>query len=157
MEPMLEQTARILFRHPAAALPLRSVAREVQRETPGPGPELHFLLKVLEEHPARFRVVNPWLGPWTSMEPGRSEDYAGYRGRLQEDGLLAGPWIVALEHPAAGSSIDEDGTAARLRESLHAVVRSVDEGSTASLARWLGLVREAARVHPILLRELPMA
>jgi hypothetical protein len=158
MNPMLERATQVLFRHPAAAVPFSLVAHEVERDTPGPGPEPGFLLRVLESHPDRVRVLHPWRGPWTPLSSAEAHRLGEYRGRLREEGVESGPWLVPGRGRVGGDAPSPEGwTDRRLRESLHALAVSVDEGSTAALARWLGIVREADLIHSRLRQEIPFA
>lgn len=157
MNPMLDRATQVLSRHPTASVPFSQVAHEVERDTPGPGPEPHFLLRVLEAHPSHVRVLYPWRGPWTTIDKGESPHFGEYRSRLRDEGVESGPWLVPGASPGGDSLPSEGGVLGCLRESLHTLALSVDEGSTVALARWLRIVREADLIHRRLRQEVPIA
>ena len=157
MNPMLDRATQVLSRHPTASVPFSQVAHEVERETPGPGPEPLFLLRMLEDHPSRIRVLYPWRGPWTTIDKGESPHFGEYRSRLRDEGVEPGPWLVPGTSAEWDALPSETGVLRRLRESLHALALSVDEGSTVALARWLRIVREADLIHRRLRQEVPAA
>jgi hypothetical protein len=157
MNPMLDRATQVLSRHPTPSVPFSQVAHEVERDTPGPGPEPCFLLRVLEDSPRRVRVLYPWRGPWTTIDKGESPSFGEYRSRLREEGLESGPWLVPGASAEGDSLPSERGVLRCLRVSLHALALSVDEGSTVALARWLRIVREADLIHRRLRQEIPLA
>ena len=74
------------------------------------------LRAVLEEHPDRFRVLEPWCGPW---RPGAAD-----RGR----------------RPDPGDPPEAPRTALKLRESVRWLGRGVDPRSSIEVSRWYAIV-----------------
>lgn len=132
METLADRAARALARHPAPALPLDELLRQVRSGGAAVGPDV--LLRALAARPDRFRLLDPWRGAWRSAE--RSA-----RGRRDPHPSAATPWVVGL-----GASGGERGAGARLRASLSHLGRTVDERSVTDLMRWVGLVREGERL-----------
>ncbi len=109
--------------HPALRLSelVDLVAERIDR-----GLDAARLRVLLEEHPERFRVLDPWCGPW--------------RLPTQERGLArpGDAWVVIVTDP--GDPPDTSPTALRLRESVRWLGRGVDPRSPTEVSRWYAIV-----------------
>ena len=125
MNPIASCAENALRAHPHPALRLSElvdlVAERIDR-----GLDAARLRVLLEAHPERFRVLDPWCGPW--------------RHRTQEGGLtLPGEaWVVIITDP--GDPPDTPRTALRLRESVRWLGRGVDPRSSTEVSRWYAIV-----------------
>ncbi len=125
---------QILQRLTVPALRLDRLADAVEQGSGASVGGHAVLLQELRARPERFRILNPWIGPWrTAM-------------RRQEGGGFL-PWVIALRGPrtprASGCRSLESMT-----ESLRAIAARLDPGCPTSVARCLGLLvagREAAQ------------
>lgn len=145
MEPVAERAHRVLARQPTPALSARELHRLLCGELAGPPPPAELLLHRLRSRTDLFRVLEPWRGPWEALLP-RERD--GSDGPWALAGLDAGGGVWVVPADGSGDLDEEPDPAARtLRASLVAVSRTVDDGSVTALTRWLGMVREARRVH----------
>lgn len=83
------------------------------------------LRAILEDHPERFRIIEPWRGPW--------------RPRVQavQEGI-AQAWVVAVSDP--GDRPGAPRTALRLRESVRWLGRGLDPRSRMDVSRWYAIV-----------------
>jgi hypothetical protein len=124
--------------HPALTLSelLESVSEIVDRTL-----SAARLRAILEGHPDRFRILEPWRGPWRSP-PGTSLDG---KGRPE-------PWVVAVaepDHPPDGAS----PAAINLRESIRWLARGVDPRSPSDVSRWYALALSERSVRQALARR----
>lgn len=165
MESILDRAARVLAGHPAPALHLDELRRLVGGS--GVGVTEEVLLRALRRGSGRFRMVDPWVGPWRTLEPShptrgtaiahtraRTARVAreggappeGTPGRRGVGGLagLGRPWVVA--RPSAQGRGGRDGLRC-LRQSLAHLGWTVDDGSPSEMARWCGLLHEERRVR----------
>jgi hypothetical protein len=135
MNPIAVFAERALREHTHPALRLRElvdlVAERVDRTLDG-----DRLRAILESYPDRFRILDPWSGPWRSM---LDQD----RGTPSCD-----IWVIAValpDHPPGGSSV-----AVKLRETVRWIGRGVDPRSPREVSRWYAIalaeraLREAA-------------
>lgn len=148
MESLLRSARRILDRHPAPALPFGELHRLVSEERAGPSPDPDLLLDRMRARPRRFRILDPWRGPWRpvarSTRRGRARQY---RRRLRRAGAPLEVWVVAPPD-ADGTRARAPGTElGRLRESLRWLAWTVDEDSPRALVRWLALLAGEARLR----------
>lgn len=84
------------------------------------------LRAVLEEHPDRFRVLEPWCGPWRPGTPDHGPRKAGEA------------WVVGITDP--GNAPDAPQAALKLRESVRWLGRGVDPRSSIEVSRWYAIV-----------------
>lgn len=148
MDALTDRAARAAHRHPAAALPLSELSRLVQES--GTRVSDDVLLRALLTEPARFRIVDPWKGPWARL---RSDRRTGRHGSLAGAGdrrvpnLVDGPRVV----PAPGAAPWSPGPAGpalgRMRQALIRLGWRVDDASPVDLARWHRLVLEGQRAR----------
>lgn len=156
MDALADRAARAATRHPAAALPLGELARLVQ----GSGARVPHgvLLRALASDPRRFRIVDPWRGPWSRLRGDRRTghlararrpdraSFQGCRGLLDGPRVVPGPGGPSWSPGAAGPALE------RMRQTLIRLGWKVDDASPMDLARWHRLVLEGARVRRGLLR-----
>jgi hypothetical protein len=124
MNPIAVFAERALREHTHSALRLRElvdlVAERVDRTL-----DRDRLRAILESYPDRFRILDPWNGPWRSM--------------LHERPLTPGcdVWVIAVtmpDHPPGGSLM-----AVKLRETVRWIGRGVDPRSPHEVSRWYAI------------------
>ncbi len=123
MDPIAECAERALHDHPHPALRLSElvelVAERMDRSLDGAR-----LRALLESHPERFRVLDPWRGPWR---------FPSHRGGDHD--RPRDVWVVGVGEP--GDRPDPSGGAAlKLRESVRWLARGVDARSPQEVSRW---------------------
>ncbi len=134
MHPTAVCAARILEEHPHPALRLAEllpgVAERVDRTLTA-----ERLRNVLAEHPDRFKLLDPWRGPWRTGPSGT--------GAPDDPERLADPfgdvWVVLLGEPASARP-DPRAPTVTLRESVRWLARSVDPCSAVDVSRWYAIV-----------------
>ncbi len=141
MHEILHHAETALRRHPAPALRLHELLRLVRESTSNQSLDGRLLRTLLEEHPERFRILDPWQGPWR---------FAGIARDAGEEG--DDPWVVVITDPGDQDLVDPR-PAARLRESVRWVARGVDPRSRRELARWHALMMASGEARVILLRR----
>lgn len=147
MDALVDRAAQAATRHPAPALRIRDLARIVQQS--GAGVSDTVLLAALRRDPGRFRLVDPWRGPWSTLR--RNTSPMGDSDDPRNDGttssLLDGPRLV----PAPGSKSWSPGPSAptiqRMRQTMIRLGWRIDDSSPTDLARWHRLVLESTRVR----------
>jgi len=159
MDPIATHVAHYLATHPYPALRvcelLDAVAERVDRTvTP------RRIRTSLAEHPARFRLLDPWQGAWHASG-GRAGGRAaptGSRRALPEEEFGRGCpddtdrdrdgelWVVLLPSPDDPPGPGQEPLVT-LRECVRWLARSVDPRSPMSVSRWyaLALSERAAR------------
>jgi len=120
--------------HPALKMSelLESVAEIVDRTL-----EAGRLRAILEAHPERFRILEPWRGTWTPT------------GALLAREGSGDAWVVSVADPD-GPPDDAGPMAATLRESVRWLARSVDARSRSEVDRWYAMAmaeRSARGAH----------
>ena len=130
MEPILSAAEQILRNSGAPALRLTMLAADLRGALGGLAVEVVRLRSVLEAHPERFRVLDPWRGPW----------------RLLGDAHPSGegdPWVVAVRDDGNGSAPHGPPTLSRrLRESVRWLGVQLDARSADCVIRWQGMLAE---------------
>jgi len=123
MDAMLNAAEAALRRAAGPALRLAALWRQLRDERRDGGLDLARLRIALESRPDRFRVLDPWRGPWRSLAPREGSD----------------PWVVVVGDPG-----DRDGAPAtavrRLRESVRWLGVTLDAGSVREVGRWHAMV-----------------
>jgi hypothetical protein len=125
MEEILHHAEEILCGHPFAAMELIELHARLRHRTPVATPTCIDLRQLLESHPARFRVVDPWARPW--IHPADQP-----RDGTEDVVVVA----VGRGAPASGRLPLE----LRLRESIRWVARGIDPRSRGSSARLYALL-----------------
>jgi hypothetical protein len=123
MDPIATCAERTLRRsmHPALKLSelVESVSEMLDRTL-----DAARLRAILETHPDRFRILEPWGSPWPA--PG---------GALMARERAGDAWVVAISDP--DEPPDGAGPAAVvLRESVRWLARAVDTRSRDDVGRW---------------------
>ena len=138
MNPIVHCAEQALRSHTHPALRLSElvelIAARVDR-----GLDARRLRAVLEEHPERFRLLEPWSGPWRS-------DGVERRPRADQDA-----WVVVVtdpEHPP-----DAPRSALKLRESVRWLTRGVDQRSAVDVSRWYAIVLAERAVREAVARR----
>jgi hypothetical protein len=141
MENWLERVRSILARNPTGVLPYSEILEALYEEARGPTPDPAWLLDALAARVDLFRVIPLARGPWAEWRRAalpRGQRYGNHADSRD-------PWILLLR-PAETCQGQEDWVSGRVREGLVAWGRALDDGSPASVARWLRATREGARV-----------
>jgi hypothetical protein len=125
MHPIATFAEGALREHTHPALRLRElvelVAQRVDRSLDG-----SRLRAILESYPERFRILDPWRGPWRSVLDGGPYTTAA-----------CDVWVVAVsapENPPGGPSV-----AVKLRETVRWIGRGVDPRSQREVSRWYAI------------------
>lgn len=142
MEPLVERIARATAGHPSPALPLH----ELRQMVGGSGVAVteNVLLQALDRARSRFRVLDPWRGPWRSLiRPGRRSGPPP--DDPLPDTLALEPWVMTA--PDAAGIDGESTVLGRMRGTLVHLGWVLDEQSPVDMARWCGQVRESRRVR----------
>ncbi len=144
MESILSCVEATLRRHPAPALSLSELLRLVVADGPDRSLDALRLRALLESSPDRFRVLDPWSGPWRFL-----------RRRRRERRAPAGAsdaWVVLVTDPG-GQDLAGSRPARVLRESLRWMARGLDGRSLQDVGRLFRMVREEEGVRPSLRRK----
>lgn len=123
MVTLADRAAQTLAHLPIPALPLDDLVQRLRQAGSVVTPEV--LLRAVESCPGRFRVLDPWRGPWRRAE---SRD-------------VGSVWVLSRERRAFAPGVE-----GRLQSSLAQIGATVDESSVGDLARWLGMIREVAQL-----------
>ncbi len=128
------ETALREHAHPALRLSelLAVVADRIDRSL-----DAARLRAALEGHPDRFKILDPWQGPWR-VGPASLDE-----GPSHPDNDV---WVVALSDPGAPPA--GGGTLIKLRESVRWLARGVDTRSRSDVSRWYAIAlseRDARR------------
>jgi hypothetical protein len=97
------------------------------------------LRAILEEHPERFRVLEPWSGRWRADTVPRGPRQTGEA------------WVVIVTDP--GDPPDAPGAALNLRESVRWLSRGVDARSGIEVSRWYAIVLAERAVREAVARR----
>jgi hypothetical protein len=125
MNPIAVLAEDTLRRHPHPALRLSELAELVAEQMDRTLDEPR-LRSILEAHPDRFRILDPWRGPW--------------RGAVIHDDARTAreAWVVAVVDP--DQPPDRPGSAAlKLRESVRWLGRGIDPRSPHEVSRWYAI------------------
>jgi hypothetical protein len=125
MHPIASFAEGALREHIHPALRLREllelVTRRVDRSLDG-----GRLRAILESHPDRFRILDPWQGPWRSVVS------------VDDDGTpRSDVWVIAVgppDRPPGGPPV-----AAKLRETVRWIGRGIDPRSQREVSRWYAI------------------
>lgn len=140
MEHVMSAAEQILRTSGAPALRLGALLDELRTATGERTLQAPRLRSLLEARPDRFRVLDPWRGPWRSM------------GR--PDGTQPGePWVVAVRDLGDGAgAVGGPRAIRRIRESVRWLGVALDASSARCVARWHGLVLEGLVAERVLSR-----
>jgi hypothetical protein len=127
VNPIAVYAESALREHPHPALRrselVQLIAERVDRSLDEPR-----LRAVLEGHPDRFRILDPWRGPWRTAT--REDDGAGPHRNV---------WVVAVAEPG-GPPHEPGGATLKLRESVRWLGRGIDPRSPSEVGRWYAIV-----------------
>jgi len=140
MDPIASCAEQALRRSPHPALKLSELLEDVAEHLDrnlDPG----RLRAILEAHPDRFRILEPWRGPWRSPP-----------GSLVAREGPGEPWVVAITAPD-GPPDDSGPAAHRLRESVRWLARGVDGRSPIEVSRWYAIVMSERAARQALVRR----
>lgn len=140
MNPIAVCAESTLRQHPHPALRLSElvelVAERVDRTL-----EESRLRSILESYPDRFRILDPWRGPWRVVP--RDDP---------EEGSARAVWVVAVVDPTQPP--DHPGAAAlKLRESVRWLGRGVDPRSPHEVSRWYAIALSERAVREAVVRR----
>jgi len=82
---------------------------------------------ILEAYPDRFRLLDPWRGPWRTL----ARDVGAHAVDIDV-------WVVATSEP--GGAPEGARTVLKLRESVRWLGRGIDPRSPGEVSRWYALV-----------------
>ena len=140
MNPIAVCAESALRHHPHPALRLSELAELVAERIDRTLDEAR-LRSILESHPDRFRILDPWRGPWRTMPCG---DRAEAPAR--------DVWVVAIVDPTHPP--DASGAAARkLRECVRWLGRGIDARSPQEVSRWYAIALAERAVREAIMRR----
>lgn len=140
MENVLSTAEQILRASGAPALRLGSLLSELRLVPGGSLLDAPRLQGILEAHPHRFRVLDPWRGPWRPV------------GEVPR-GAPRDPWVVAVRDQGDGSGVTAAaGLGRKVRESVRWLGLTLDPTSPRRVIRWQALVAEGERAQRSLRR-----
>jgi hypothetical protein len=126
MDPIASCAESTLRRseHPALRLSelLDAVAETLDRTL-----DAGRLRAILESHPDRFRILEPWQGRWRSASAG-----LGATEGANEAWVV---WVVDPDVPPDGAG----AASVKLRESVRWLARGVDARSPTDVSRWYAI------------------
>lgn len=133
MNPIADFAERTLRHNAHPALRLRElvdvVAERLDRSLDGAR-----LRAILEAYPDRFRILDPWRGPWRTEAESRID-----------------VWVVAIaepEGPPRGAP-----AALKLRESVRWLGRGIDPRSRTDVSRWYAIALAERAVREAIVRR----
>lgn len=130
MEHVLSAAEQILRASGAPALQLHALLDELRATTGDRSLQAPRLRSLLEGRPDRFRVLDPWRGPWRAV----ARPEAPARGEA---------WVVAVrDHGDASGAGGPARLLRRLRECVRWLGLELDTTSVGRVVRWQTLVLE---------------
>jgi hypothetical protein len=139
VNPIAACAESALRQHPHPALRLSELVELVAERIDRTLDEAR-LRSILEDHPDRFRILDPWLGPWRTTVT------------REPEGARRDVWVVAVvdpsqppDHPAAA--------ALKLRESVRWLGRGIDPRSPHEASRWYAIVLAERAVREAVARR----
>jgi hypothetical protein len=144
MDPVVTTAEAVLRRSAEPALRLSELLAQVRAETGTRTLEVPRLRAALESHPDRFRLLDPWRGPWRFVREGDGSD-----ARTE-------PWVVLIGDPGdqgSGDPAAPESVEDRLRASVRWLGATLDPTSPGTLARWHAMVLSERRTRPGLVRR----
>jgi len=140
MEHILSAAEQILRNSGAPALRLSALLDEVLATTGARALDAPRLKALLEGRPDRFRVLDPWRGPWRFVGPG-------------PEASSTEPWVVVVRDLGDGPGAAGGPRILRMvRESVRWLGLNLDARSPRRVMRWEGLVLEGASAERALRR-----
>ena len=134
MDAILNAAEQILHRSGLPALRLARLFRELKAEVGATARtlDLQGLRSLLEARPDRFRVLDPWRGPWRFVRSAGTLEGA-------DEGDA---WVVAVRDSGdtAATGGEPRRAVRQLRESVRWLALAVDPHSPRHVARWKRLM-----------------
>jgi hypothetical protein len=125
MESILEAAEAALRQDGAPALRLSELLGLVRARTRQLGLRADSLRRVLESDTKRFRVLDPWRGPWRHLEP---------RDIPTE---VCDPWVLVVGDPGGDDARHgSGGPERRMGESVRWLGLGIDPLSLREVSRW---------------------
>lgn len=125
MESILGAAEAALRQDGSPALRLSELLRLVRTRTRRLGLRADDLRRVLESDTQRFRVLDPWRGPWRHLEA---------KDTPQE---VCDPWVLVVGDPGGDDArLGSFGPRRRMGESVRWLGLGVDPRSLRELSRW---------------------
>jgi len=130
MEALARSAEAILRSQDAPALRLTELVERVRADTGVRTLDPDRLRAVLEVRPDRFRLLDPWRGPWRFVRDGGGPAHVGE------------PWVVVVGDPGVqgGALPERPDVARRLSASVRWLGARMDARSRPALARWHRMV-----------------
>lgn len=151
MDRLLQAAETVLRRHAAPALRLTELLRHVRRDLGALTPDAEALRRALQTRPDRFRVLDPWRGPWRHVARDPSCPLGG------------DPWVVVVGDPGDdGVGLPKHGrettsrSERRLRASVRWLAAGIDGGTSGAVARF-HVIAMAAETTTLRVTEQPHA
>jgi len=139
VESWAERIERLLERVPTRAAPFSSLLAALADGGEAVSGQEDRILQQVADGQRGLKVIPDRLGPWLEWPyPGPAPSCPGRAG-------MGDPWIVACHPPSRGEGTDQGRFVGRMRESLLAWGRNVDDGSQVAVARWIGANGEAEK------------
>jgi len=129
MDALVCAAEATLRRHAAPALRLSQLLGHVRADTGLRTLDADRLRSVLETRPDRFRILDPWRGPWRFV----------HRGSTAERGN--DPWVVVVGDPGDEGGVQEGRPRPdrRLSTSVRWLALTLDATSGRTVCRWHGI------------------
>ncbi|HUF76873.1 MAG TPA: hypothetical protein VMM35_11375 [Longimicrobiales bacterium] len=126
MNPIVACAESALRQHPHPALRLSELVELVAEQLDRTLDEAR-LRSALESYPDRFRLLDPWRGPWRATLAGSCDELASHD-----------VWVVAVMDPTQ-PPIHAGTAALKLRESVRWLGRGIDPRSPREVSRWYAI------------------
>lgn len=130
MEHVLSAAEQILRASGAPALRLTALLDELRATTGERSLQAGRLRSLLEGRPDRFRVLDPWRGPWRPVAQTDAEDQGE-------------PWVVAVRDGGdVTAAYASPRLVRRIRECVRWLGLDLDAASARRVVRWQALLLE---------------
>lgn len=140
MEHILSAAEQILRTSGAPALRLSALLDELLSTTGARALDGPRLRSLLEAHPDRFRILDPWRGPWRFVS-------------RPDDPPTTEPWVVVVRDLGdGGGAVVGHGVFGMVRDSVRWLGLHLDARSPRRVLRWEGLVLEGVAAERALRR-----
>jgi hypothetical protein len=140
MNPIAACAESALRQHPHPALRLAELV-ELVAERMDRTLDERRLRSVLEDHPDRFRILDPWRGPWRSV-----------LAPIGNDTPSRDVWVLAVVDPDRPPD-RPDAPALKLRESVRWLGRGIDPRSPHDVSRWYAIALAERAVREAIVRR----
>lgn len=143
MEPWTDSVGLALEAAHTRALPFSTLRDRLLEDGVSEAQNRGWFLEKLRDDAHGFRVIVDRMGPWLGTRPEAGRWRSSHQ-RTGEDMPLPDPWVLALSGSGQGSeAAPREDLARKIREALRVWGQVLDEGSPASVARWIAAVKEA--------------